>query len=59
MRWQSGNGNHLHVVGQPSGLEPVATGGRLYKGGPTTGTNASADPTNVGGHSVYRSGALE
>ena len=50
---QSGNGNHVHVVGQPSGLEPVGTGGRLYKGAPITGTNASADPLFVDGQQVY------
>ena len=50
---QSGNGNHLHVVGQPSGLEPVGTGGRLYKGAPITGTNASADPLFIDGRQVY------
>ena len=50
---QSGNGNHLHVVGQPSGLEPVGTGGRLYKGTPITGTNASADPLFIDGRQVY------
>eukprot|EP01050_Picozoa_sp_SAG11_P008507 SAG11_NODE_754_length_7332_cov_5.256325_8_plen_183_part_00 len=50
---QSGNGNHLHVIGEPSGLEAVGTGGRLYKGAPITGTNASADPLFVGGHAVY------
>lgn len=50
---QSGHGNHLHVVGEPSGLEPVGTGGRLYHGAPITGTNASADPLFVDGHQVY------
>ena len=51
---QSGNGNHVHVVGHPDGREPVASGGRLSSGGaPTTGTNASADPLFVGGHAVY------
>ena len=50
---QSGNSNHLHVVGEPSGLEAVATGGRLFTGAPTTGTNASADPLFVDGHAVY------
>lgn len=50
---QSDNNNFLHVVGQPDGLEPVATGGRLYKQGATTGTNASADPLRVDGHAVY------
>ena len=50
---QSGNKNHLHVVGQPSGLEPVGSGGRLFKGGAITGTNASADPLFIDGHAVY------
>ena len=50
---QSGNGNHVHVIGEPSGTEPVGSGGRLYHGAPTTGTNASADPLLVGGHVVY------
>jgi hypothetical protein len=50
---QSGNDNHLHVVGEPSGLEPVGTGGRLYRGAPIAGTNASADPLIVDGHKVY------
>jgi len=50
---QSGNQNHLHVVGQPSGLEAVGSGGRLYNGAPITGTNANADPLFVDGHGVY------
>jgi hypothetical protein len=41
------------VVGEPSGLQPVASGGRLYDGRRTTGTNASADPLLVDGHAVY------
>ena len=50
---QTTNGNHLHVIGEPSGLEPVGTGGRLHAGTPITGTNASADPLFVDGHAVY------
>ena len=50
---QSGHHNHLHVVGEPSGLEPVARGGRLFHGAPITGTNASADPLFVDGHLTY------
>ena len=50
---QSGNGNHLHVIGESSGLEPVGTGGRLYKQAPISGTNASADPLFINGHRVY------
>lgn len=50
---QSGKGNHVHVIGEPSGLKPVGTGGRIYRGGQITGTNASADPLIVNGHTVY------
>ena len=50
---QSDHGNHLHVIGQPDGLEAVGKGGRLYQGAPITGTNASADPLFVDGHAVY------
>ena len=28
---QSGNRNDLHVIGQPEGLSPIGSGGRLYK----------------------------
>lgn len=48
------------VIGHPSGLEPVGSGGRLYNpaggsanGTPITGTNASADPLFIDGHAVY------
>ena len=50
---QSGSRNHLHVIGQPDGLNPIATGGRLHKGAPMTGTDASADPLFVDGAPVY------
>jgi hypothetical protein len=50
---QSGNNNHLHVIGEPSGMEPVGTAGRLHNGRAITGTNASADPLFVDGHAVY------
>ena len=50
---RSQNANHLAVIGQPSGLEPVGKGGRLHNGSPITGTNAAADPLFVGGHAVY------
>merc|ERR1712187_552419 len=52
---QSSNNNHLHVIGDPSGMAVVGSGGRLYyrtvtdKGRPITGTNASADPLYVDG----------
>jgi hypothetical protein len=50
---QSVHANHLHVIGEPSGLVAVGAGGRLHNGAPITGTNASADPLFVGGHAVY------
>lgn len=50
---QSGNGNHVHVVGSSDGLSPIASGGRLFDGAQTIGTNANADPLFVGGHAVY------
>lgn len=50
---QSPYGNHLSVIGEPSGLIAVGAGGRLHNGSPITGTNASADPLFVGGHAVY------
>jgi len=50
---QSPFGNHLSVIGEPSGLVAVGAGGRLHNGSRITGTNASADPLFVGGHAVY------
>jgi hypothetical protein len=50
---QSPFGNHLAVIGEPSGLVSVGAGGRLHNGAQITGTNASADPLFVGGHPVY------